>query len=187
MNLKKKPKILFALIVIIILMIVLIVFLLNNKHFGENKNPRELVKEYMEKYKKLDESIVKEIKYPFDDELSNIQKERYEGIVKFKYEQINYNIIDNEDTTISEHDAVLNVQISTIDISAAYEKASTYVENHKEEFKTVSDEIEYKLDVISKYNLREEYQITFNLYKQGDKWILSDLSKADLKKIQGLY
>lgn len=186
MKLKKNLKLFIVLIAIIILMFVLVVFLLN-RNSGGNNTPRELIKEYMEMYKKLDKSIVKDIKYPFDDELSNVQKERYEGIVKLKYEQMSYNIIDNEDTFVSERDAVINVQVSTIDIKAAYEKASTYVENHKDEFKTVSDEIEYKLDVISKYDLREEYQISFRLYKQGDKWKLLDLSKADLKKIQGLY
>ena len=184
---KSNNKSIYILIPFILLIIFFSIFLLFHGKKNENRNPRELVKEYMEKYKKLDESIVKDIEYPFQDQLSSIQKERYTGIVKFKYEQIDYSILEGEETSVNEHDAVILVKINTIDIRAAYEKASTYIDSHKEEFKTVEDEIEYKLDTISKYNLKEEYQILFNLYKKDGKWKLADLSKTDVSKIQGLY
>lgn len=183
---KNKKRLVFILVPIVLLVAIISIFLLTRGNSG-NKKPKELVKEYMEKYKKLDESIVKEINYPFSDKLSNIQKERYEGIIKFKYEQIDYSIIDDEETSINENDAVISVMINSIDINAAYEKASTYIENHKDEFKSVEDEIEYKLDTISKYSLKEDYRISFKLYKKDGKWKLADLSKADVNKIKGLY
>ncbi len=183
---KKRSKLFFILAAIILLIALLSILLLNRKT-SDNKQPKELVKEYMEKYKKLDKSVVQEIEFPFQDNLSNIQKERYEGIIKFKYEQIEYSIVDGEETAINDNDAVIAVRINTVDINAAYEKATTYIENHKDEFESLSDEIEYKLDTISKYKLKEDYQILFHLYKKGEEWKLAELSKADVNKIKGLY
>ncbi len=186
-NKKKINNLIYIILVVIVLLVLLLVLLLPKQKKEVNKNPRELVKEYIEKYKKLDDSVTKNIEYPFQDNLSNLQKERYEGIIKFKLEQIEYFIVEGEETATNENDAVITIKINTVDINAAYEKASTYIDSHKEEFATVEDEIEYKLDTISKYDLKEEYQISFNFYKKDGKWKMAEPSKSDLNKIKGLY
>ena len=185
---KSKSKVFILVVVLLfVLATALLAMLLLKGKGGDNKKPKQIVKEYMEKYKKLDKSVCDDIVYPFGDELSYIQKERYEGIIKFKYERISYYFVEEEGTIVNENDAVIFVKVTSVDIKAAYEKATTYIDTHKEEFETVDDEVEYKLDVISKYDLTEEYLISFNLFKKDGEWKMAELSKSDLDKIKGLF
>ncbi len=182
----KNIKKLVILIVVVVAGIVLTVLLLKEKVIETNNTPKSLTKEYLEKYIKLDEEIVNDISYPFADKISDLQKERFIGLVKLKYEQLGYEINEDE-SQVNEEDAIISVTITSVDIKEAYEKATTYIDSHKDEFPSTEKEIEYKLDTISKNNETESYTIIFNFYKEDGKWKMTDLVEADVNKIKGLF
>ncbi len=183
---KKKDLKKLIIFIIIVIGIVVLSVMLKDKII-KNNTPESLTKDYLEKYIKLDKTVVDDISYPFADNLSDLQKERYTGLVKMKYEQIGYEIIE-EESQVNENDANISVSVTSVDIKGAYEKATTYVDSHKDLFQSVDKEIEYKLDTISKSNNQETYTIVFNFYKDNNgKWQMTDLVEADVNKIKGLF
>lgn len=183
----KKSNIKIYGIIALILVVAIILALVFKGNVEKKHSPKGLTESYIDKYIDLNKEVVNNIKYPFEDSLSDLQFERYKGIIKNKYEKIEYSIVDDE-TVINEEDAIVVVTVNIVDIKAAYEKADTYISSHKEEFDSLEKEIEFKLDSISKAVDREEYTITFNFYKDdNDKWAMMDPSDADISKIEGLF
>lgn len=175
----KKLIIIGAGCVFIIIVGVLISFVFSNK-----ENPEQKVVDFFSSYTKLDKDVVKKIKYPFDDELSDEQKERFISIMEKQYEQLTYNI---EEKNINETDATIVVNISVNDLKEAYEKATNYVSLYQKEFASSKEIIDYKLEEIESTDIKVEYSIRFSYLKQGDKWIMNDLDNKDYLKINGVF
>ena len=52
---------------------------------------------------------------------------------------------------------------------------------------TLSEFIDYKIKELKNVTTKVKYDITFNLTKEDDKWVIDDLSDIDRQKIHGLY
>ena len=148
-----------------------------------------LTNEFMKSYQKLDNDVIKKIKYEFDDDLTSTQLKKYKEIIKSQYEKMEYSILDIKETDI---DAVATVRFSVYDLASAMEKANSYIEVYSDKF--VSDgkfdsykAIDYKLDQLEATDERIEYTIEFSYYKNNDEWVMFDLADATLKKLNGTY
>ena len=51
----------------------------------------------------------------------------------------------------------------------------------------MSEFIDYKIKELKNVTTKVKYDITFNLTKEDDKWVIDDLSDIDRQKIHGLY
>lgn len=181
-----KKLILIILVIFVLLLTVSLVFYV--KKIG-TKSPVTLTEEYMQKYQNLNKEIVDSIVYEFDDDLTDVQKNKYKEIMKKQYSKMTYEIMDE---VVNETDAIITVEFDVYDLSAAMEMADSYVDVYSDRFMKNGKfdnyaAIDYKLKSLSNCTERIAYSIKFTYYKKDKKWILSDLSDVDLKKLNGTY
>ncbi len=190
-NLKfnKKTMILIGIIIVILLIIGLIIGVMRKKI--SSSSPVGLTEAYLEKYNKVDKSLTSKITYPFSDKLNSYQEQRYKEVIKNQYRKMKYNILDEY---VGELDANMNVQVTVIDLKEAYDKANSYVIAHKDKFLDKDgnyDEkkaIDYKLKQLETADDTIEYSILVTCYKNDlNQWVLSELSPADIEKINGTF
>ncbi len=186
MKLKKRAIILIGVVIAAFLIagsIIAVIMRLNVK------SPVDMTLEYMKKYTKLDSSVVNNIKYEFSDVLTESQKKKYEDIMKRQYENMSFEITEK---VINETDAIITVEVIVYDFASAMSKANSYVEVYNNKFIRGDkfDEyaaIDYKLNSLYDYQEKVTYAINFYYYLNDDKWVLTELSDTDLKKINGTY
>ncbi len=180
---KKNKKLLIAgiiALVVIVLGVVGICLLLKG---GHTKTPIDLTKEYMNKYKNCDSEIVKNIKYPFDDEITDAQKKKYKEIIKSQYMALDYEIAEEH---VGEEDAIIKVQFSVLDYKSSYDKATSYLALYGQD-KTNEKKVDYKISEMEHTQEKEQYSIEFTFHKLDGKWHMMDLLEADLQKLAGTF
>lgn len=148
-----------------------------------------LTKAYMEKYQKLDDSVVDKIKYEFDDKLTSEQKTKYKAIIENQYEELEYDIVEvKEEDTYGE----VIIRFTVYDLASAMEQANSYIEVYGSKFNKDGEfdeyaAIDYKLKMLDETETKVDYSITFNFYKENGTWVMDELNETDLKKINGTY
>ena len=193
----KKVKVKFnkKLIIPIVCLLVFIVFIFMIiglvRSRSTNSSPEGLIKSYFQRYTKEDRDLVKNITYPYSDKLSTNQKKRYDEIIKKHYRSFSYFIADQN---VLENDATMTIEFSVIDLKSAYDKANSYVEAYKDKFMNdkkefdVSKAVDYKLEQLEDARDTVDYSIIVTFYKDKlGKWVMNDLSEADLSKIDGTF
>ena len=180
---KRNKKLIIASIVAIVIIVlgVLGVFLILKG--GNNKTPIDLTNEYMNKYKKCDSEVVKKIKYPFDDEITEAQAKKYKEIIKSQYMALDYEITEEH---VGEIDAIIKVEFNVLDYKSSYDKATSYLSLYGKD-KTNEKKVDYKISEMEHTQEKEKYSIEFTFHKLDGKWHMMDLTKADLQKLAGTF
>ena len=171
-----------------ILSIVLIILIITG---CGNNTARSAVESYMKKYKTLDSEVLVDLENMIKEEnLSNADKDKYRDILKKQYKDLSYDILEEEyDDEVS----YVTVKIEVYNLYKAESDALIYLENNMNEFYDennnydVDKYINFKLDRMKNTNERVNYMITFTVTKENNKYVLSDLTSDDLKKIHGIY
>lgn len=180
----KRGIIIISLCVLAVLVILMCWFLLTRE-----KTVEDITKDFFKQYTSLDEEIVKEIEYDFDDALTEQQKSRYVSIMEKQYSDLKYTIVNvREEGPL----AFVEVEIEVYDLQAVMEKADSYVEIYNDKFYednelNMEKVVNYKLDALEKAEERVTYSITFSFSKENDEYVMNDLTDSDLNKIKGIY
>ncbi len=175
---------------------ILIVFALLFLTFGCSLNlmdssPKESVREFLDKYNNNDSDILDELDtfvegYDFTDS----QKDTYKEILKKQYKDLKYDI---QDEKIDGNTATVTAKITVYDFYKAEQNADLYMQDSSDEFTDENKELDeskfndYKLEQMKNTSDTIDYDITFNLTKKDNKWIVDQLSTSDLEKIHGVY
>ena len=188
-KINKRVCIMVAAIVVVVLAIFGFVMAVRSK--AAASSPVGMTEEYLKKYKKLDESVVKDIRYSFSDKLTPEQEKLYVGVIKKQYQKLNYSITEQN---ISDMEATVEILVTVTDLKDAYEEATTYVDAHRDKFLDASNEFDvyaatdYKLEQLENASSSVEYAISFYYYKNDlGKWVMKDLHDADIQKIAGTF
>ena len=181
---KKINKKRLLLVIGIVVIVLLIIILLINILFKKNPEPTKMVKDYYKNYTKLSDDVVKDIKYTFDDKLSDAQLKKYKEIIKFQYRELEYSIIDK---SFTDDLGTINTEVSVVDLNSCYDKSRAYILAYPKKFKNDIAKIDYKIEAMDKCKEDVSYKITFSFYKEKGKWVMEELTKADLQKIAGTF
>lgn len=151
----------------------------------------DAVKDYLNQYRNLGDTVMTDLATLVDaEELNDDQKEVYKGVLEKQYQDMTYEIVEEEydgDT------AEVEVIVTVYDLYKAQSDASTYLSNNLDEFNDeqgVYDNekyLDYKLEQMKKTTDTVEYTINFRVVKEDDKWTVEQPSTDDLEKIHGIY
>ena len=160
--------------------------------FGCGANTaKNAVETYLKKYKTLDSEVLVDLESTIEKEnLNDHQSEAYRDILKKQYQDLSYEITEEE---YDEDVSYVSVKIEVYDLYKAQENASYYLQNNPNEFNDENGEysvdkfLDYKLEQMKNMTDRVEYTITFTVTKEDDKYVVSQPTENDLKKIHGVY
>jgi len=151
----------------------------------------DAVKDYLNQYKNLSDTVMTDLATLVDsEELNDDQKDVYKEVLQKQYQDMTYKIESEEydgDT------AEVEVTITVYDLYKAQSDASTYLSNNLSEFNDengVYDNekyLDYKLEQMKNTTETVEYTINFNVIKEDDEWKVEQPSIDDLEKIHGIY
>ena len=171
-----------------ILIVLLLIFTLTG---CGSSSAKDIVSEYLEKYKNLDSEVLVDMERVINIEnLNDSQQDKYRYILKKQYQDMKYEIIEEE---YSDNTAYVTVKIEVYDLYKAQADASTYLTKNPEEFynefNTYDNSlyIDYKLDKMKYMNNRVEYTLTFIINFQNDEYKIEQPTEDMLEKIHGVY
>ena len=179
----KNKKLLITCIVSLVVIVLAVVGICLILKGGKAKTPIDLTKDYMNKYKNCDSEVVKNIKYPFDDEITDAQLKKYKEIIKSQYMALEYEIAEEN---VGEEDAIIKVQFSVLDYKSSYDKATSYLSLYGLD-KPDEKKVDYKISQMEHTQEKEQYSIEFTFHKLEGKWHMMDLTDADLQKLAGTF
>ena len=136
--------------------------------------PTKRVEEVLSKYQMLDDDIDTGINDVLNREtLTDAEKTRYRKLLENQYKNLNYDV---KDEVIDGDTAVVTVEVEVRDYKSAI---GTLPEGY-----TVTD----KLTSLEAVKDKVTYTLNLTVKKDNNgKWKVTDLSEADLQKIQGMY
>lgn len=151
----------------------------------------DAVKDYLNQYKNLGDTVITDLATLVDaEDLSDKQKEVYKSVLQKQYQDLSYEIVEEE---YDGNTAEVEVIVTVYDLYKAQTDAATYLSNNLGDF---NDEngvynnekyMDYKLEQMKKMTDTVEYTINFKVVKEDDKWIVEQPSSDDLEKIHGIY
>ena len=157
-----------------------------------DNTPVKKVETLLTKYQTLDDEVLKDLNNTLkkDKSLSANMRKEYREFMKKHYRNLIYEIKDDK---IDGDMAVVTVEITVQDYSDIASDATAYRINNEEEF--LDENGNYKASLFTKYRLDRlkeakdnvTYTIEFNLKKQNNEWVVENLSREDMSKINGLY
>lgn len=153
--------------------------------------PTKKVEMFLSNYQSLDDDI----DYDLDDLIKNNdtltdeQQEKYKDIMKKNYQQLTYEVKEEE---INGDEATVTVEIEVNDYSKKISEIDEYRTTNESEFLTDDkfDESlfnDYRLEQLDQVSERVKYTIDFTLTKIDDEWVVDDLTDEQKNKIRGLY
>lgn len=153
---------------------------------------KRAVEDFLNQYKSLSSNVISDMEEVVDKEdLNDEQKEKYRDILKKQYQDLKYEIVNEE---YDGDDATVEVKITVYDLYKVQKDANDYLSNNSDEFKDESDNfsndlfMDYKLDKMQKSNETVEYTIFFKVIKDEDgNYKVTDVTNDDLEKIHGIY
>ena len=177
---KKRLLLVIGIVVIVLLVIILLISII----FKKNTDPTKMVKDYYKSYIQLSDDVINDIKYTFNDKLSDAQLKKYKEIIKFQYRELEYSIIDK---SFTDDLGTIDTEVKVVDLNSCYDKSRAYILAYPKKFKNDVAKIDYKIEAMDKCSEDVSYKIVFNFYKEKGKWVMEDLTKADLQKIAGTF
>lgn len=183
-KIKEQKKKTISLILIGILVITIVIVVVFYFIFNKNNSPAYKAEEYLEKYNNLDSEVINKIEYNFSDKLSKKQFNRYKKIMKKQYKKMFYSVVSEE---ILENEATIKVDVTVINYNNCMNKAIDNVTMLSSTYNTPAKQVDYKLSSLEKCKDKVTYTIDFCFKKDGIKWVMDELSEADIDKINGVF
>lgn len=159
---------------------------------GEEMTPTEAVRDYLESYVTLDDSVVNQLNDYVDDneELTDNHKDVYKEILRNQYSSLTYDIVSER---IEGNIAYVDVEINVKDLYKIRKETNEYYANNQQEFNDdngiydAARFITFQLDKMKAAMDTVKYKIELKVVKSGDDWDVTQLSSTDLEKIHGIY
>lgn len=173
---------------------IIVVFLMIMSLFGCNlsNTPTNEVEKYLDNFKKLSDDVLMDVDNVVSGEdLTNENKETYKKVLLRQYENMKYDVVDEN---IDGNNATVKVNVTVYDYYKTSESASTYMNEHTDEFNDVNGIFDnnlfntYRLGELLKTTDVTTHEITFNLKKDTNgNWVLENPNKETLEKLNGFY
>ncbi len=159
---------------------------------GEEMTPTQAVRDYMESYVTLDDSVVNQLNDYVDDneELTLEHKDTYKEILRTQYSSLTYDILSER---IEDNVAYVEVEINVKDLYKIRKETNEYYAANKDEFNDdngvydVARFVKFQLDKMKAATETVKYKVELKVVKNGDDWDVTQLSTSDLEKIHGIY
>lgn len=159
---------------------------------GEEMTPTQAVRDYLEGYVTLDDSVVNQLnEYVNTNEtLSDEQRNVYKDILRKQYSSLTYDIKNEK---IEDNVAYVTVNINVKDLYKIQKETNEYYEQNKSEFNDedgvydVAMFIDYQLDKMKAAVDTTSYELELKVVKSDGDWDVTQLSTKDLEKIHGIY
>lgn len=177
----------------IIIGICIIVFLVAACSMNDmNNTPTKQVEIFFKKYQMLDESVLNDLNRVVaeEEQFNNEQREKYKDIMKKHYQNLIYNIKDEE---VNGDTAIVSVEIEVTDYSRILREAELYLQQNPEEFQTEDGEFdiqkysEYRLNKLEDASETVKYTLDIGLTRIDEEWQVNQISEIDEEKIHGVY
>ncbi|MBE6149738.1 MAG: hypothetical protein E7170_03320 [Firmicutes bacterium] len=173
-----------------ILLITTLLFLFGCENLSNT--PIKKTEELLKKYQTLDNDVISDLNYVVDNEVtfSETQKEEYIKIMKKHYQNMTYEIKDDE---TDGNKAEVEVEIEVTDFNKVLKEADLYLEENNEEFLddfgnlSISKFNDYKIEQLKKAKEKIKYTIEVELEKIENKWRVKQLDKEAIDKLNGIY
>ena len=157
-----------------------------------SNTPTKRVETYLNNYQTLDSNVLAELDSIVNNEemFDEDQKITYRDILKKHYQNLTYTI---KEETVNGDKATVETEIEVTDYTKALKEADSYKTTNGAEFINDKNEFDddkfntYKLNLLKDSKERVKYTIYFSLTKQGDEWVLDDLTDSEEEKILGIY
>lgn len=157
-----------------------------------SNTPTKRTEIFFNKYQTLDSAVLNDLNrvVALDTQFNTSQREVYKEIMKKHYQNLIYKIKDEE---IDGDNAVVTVEIEVTDYSSVIRNASTYLEEHPEEFQNAQGEYDvskysdYRLEQLKNVDEKVKYTLELNLTKVDKQWQVDQISTVDEEKIHGIY
>lgn len=153
--------------------------------------PKGAVDNYLKKYRNLDSSVLIDLEDIVKKEnLNKEQEDKYRDVLKKQYKDLSFEIVEEE---YNDNVSYVTVKVSVYDLYKAQSDASKYLSNNPEKFYNDNNEydnnkfLDYKLEEMKNMTDRVEYNVTFTVTKENDKYIVEQPSEEVLQKIHGIY
>ena len=109
-----------------------LVILLSACTLGAASTPKQVVSNFLDKYKNQDETIISQLDATINNEYSNDDyKSRYKTLMTNQYKNMQYTI---KDEVIEGDNAIVEAQITVYNYSAAIRNANDYLNSNPNEF-----------------------------------------------------
>jgi hypothetical protein len=159
---------------------------------GEEMTPTQAVRDYLEGYVTLDDTVVNQLNdYVNDNEdLTKEQKDTYKEILRKQYSSLTYDIKNEK---IEDNIAYVTVKINVKNLYKIQKETNEYYENNKDEF---NDEdgvydvvrfVDYQMDKMKAATETIDYELELKVVKSDGDWDVTQLSTSALEKIHGIY
>lgn len=159
---------------------------------GEEMTPKQAVRDYMESYVTLDDSVVNQLNEFVEDveDLTTEHKDTYKEILRKQYSSLTYTILNER---IEGNVAYVEVEINVKDLYKTRKETNEYYASNKNEFNDdngiydATKFITFQLDKMKAAMDTVKYKLELKVVKNGDDWDVTQLSTTDLEKIHGIY
>lgn len=153
--------------------------------------PKGAVDNYLKKYRNLDSEVLVDLEEIVEKEnLSKEQQDKYRDVLKKQYKDLSFEIVEEE---YNDNVSYVTAKVNVYDLYKAQSDASKYLANNPEKFYNENNEydvnlfLDYKLDKMKNTTDRVEYNVTFTVVKENDKYVVEQPSEETLQKIHGIY
>ena len=178
--------------IILSVFISLSIFLLCACSLGNSNDPKETVKDFLDKYKNQDSDVISDLDETISSEYTGENKERYKNLMINQYKNMEYKITDE---IIDGNTAVVTADVTVYNYGSMIDNANEYLKEHEQEFYKDEEKkefdndkfLDYKLDQLEQVEDRKTYTIEFTLTKDNNEWKLDDLSNENISKLHGIY
>ncbi|MGI6324620.1 MAG: hypothetical protein ACOXZS_01580 [Bacilli bacterium] len=154
--------------------------------------PTTEVEDFFAKYQQLDSVVISQLNEVInkDTNLTSNQRKAYRDAIERQYRNLKYEI---KEERVDGDVATVTAEIEVFDYHKALTAAQQYLTENPDQFtdeEDVFDEskyFDYKVQQMADTTDKVTYTLDLTLIKQGDKWVLEDLTDTDREKIHGLY
>jgi len=159
---------------------------------GEEMTPTEAVRDYMEGYVTLDDSVINQLNdyVKSNETLTDKQRDVYKEILRKQYSSLTYDIKNEK---IEGNTAYVKLKINVKDLYKIQKETNEYYEQNKDEFNdddglyNVALFVDYQLDKMKAAVDTVSYDLEVKVVKNAGDWDVTQLSNSDLEKIHGIY
>ena len=139
--------------------------------------PKSAVEDLLKKYQMKDDEVISQLDDVINNNISytESQKKQYKTVLERQYSDMTYDI---KDDTIDGNNSVVSVEVEVYDYSSVVLDGI---------YKDQDEYMSSLFDAMGDTKERIKYTIDFNVKKDGDKWVVENISDVDRKKIHGLY
>ena len=172
-----------------LLFIIVLLLITGCSMFGST--PDTTVKNFFNKYRNNDETVVSELNdYLNSEDMDEETLKEYKEVYLRQYSNIDYKI---KDTKIDGDKATVEVEIKVYDYYKTNNETSDYFNDNKDKFLKedgdidINKYIEYRINKLLETTDQVTYTLNLNLVKTDDTWEIEPLTNEELEKIHGTY